>query len=109
MIWFIDNLAALTAMLKGSSPVQDSSVMALVLSMQLAMHRVSAWFEFVDTQANPSYPLSRGRYDDKEVLEHLASGAWRIAYVPKVNWSSLLRADEVRLWLHSTALGGTDT
>ena len=62
VLWFVDNQAALTAMIKGSSPIQDNCRMALILAKRLARARVACWFEFVDSKANPSDPLSREGY-----------------------------------------------
>ena len=106
LIWFIDNQASLTAMLKGSSPVQDNSAMALIAAMQIARYRVSCWFEFVDSKANPSDPLSRGGYEDPDVSSQLARGTWQKIRPRRFSWTHLIRSDVIRLKLQVSALGG---
>ena len=74
IFWFIDNQSALTAMIKGASPIQDNSAMALVLALQMARAMIHCWYEFVDSKANPADGLSRDGWKDEEVAHHLASG-----------------------------------
>ena len=94
VLWFVDNQAALTAMIKGASPVQDNCRMALILAKRLAGARVACWFEFVDSKANPSDPLSREGYEDPIVLSHLHASTWCRATSPReVDWLALLGTD----------------
>ena len=108
VIRFIDNQAALTAMLKGASPVQDNSVMALLLAVQLARFRVSCWWEFVDSHANPSDPLSRDGYKDPTVRVHLGRGSWKKAKVSPIRWGNLVRLRQQLLSRFVAALGGLE-
>ena len=86
----------MTAMLKGASPIQASSTMAVILTMQLARHRVSCWWEWVDSKANPSDPLSREGYADPDVAKMLQSGAWQ-AVLCCHDWTALTELDEAAL------------
>ena len=98
LLWFVDNQAALTAMIKGSSPVQDDSAMALIMALQLARHRVSCWFEYVDSNANPADPLSRDGYDDATVQHHVSTGRWRpVELEEEVDWLALVRLEQAVL------------
>ena len=106
VIWLIDNQSAMTAMIKGASPIQDNCRLAVVLTMLLNQNSTKAWFEFVDTAANPSDGLSRGGYADPEVQARLASGAWLAADPPCVPWVHLLRCSQERIEAQLTALGG---
>ena len=79
--------------------------MALLLASLLATHRVSCWWEFVDSHANPSDPLSRGGYDDPTVRSKLAKGLWKRARVDEVRWEDLVLLQERLLGKYVSALG----
>jgi len=103
-VWFIDNTAALSAMIKAASPVEDSSMMALMAALGFIASNTRVWFEFVPSAQNCSDALSREGYDDPVVRKMLASGRWQ-KLMPEFEWSTLGRPSLRRLWEVITALG----
>ena len=64
-LWFIDNEAAVAALIRG--PTREFDVHLLAQAAQFVFHLSSArvWFEWIDTNSNPSDGLSRlGLADD---------------------------------------------
>ena len=106
-IWFIGNQSALPAMIKGASPVQDNCQLAVVLALQLCQHNTKAWFEYVDSKANPSDGLSREGFDDVEVQRQLSSGNWIKAHCASLEKVELLTATRARIEKQLTALGSS--
>lgn len=47
--WYIDNASAARAMIKGSSPTEDSSAIALIAGLQAAAHSCRIWVEYIDS------------------------------------------------------------
>ena len=95
----------MTAMVKGASPVQDNCRLAAVLAMLLNSNKTRAWFELVDSKANPSDGLSRGGYQDPHALENLGAGTWRKAEASILSWRRLLRSSHYLLLAQLAALG----
>ena len=58
-LWFIDNEAAVAALIRGST--READVHLLAQAAQYVFHLSSArvWFEWIDTNSNPSDGLSR--------------------------------------------------
>ena len=80
---FVDNDAALSSLVKGSSSVQSGDVIAGQTWSQVAAVGCMPWFDRVDSASNPVDGLSRGKLKGPWVLEplcfpllpaHLASG-----------------------------------
>ena len=88
--WYVDNISAASALIKGSSPQEDNSEMALVAALQAASLGVRLWFEWVQSDQNPSDPLSRLGLDDPAVRAQLEAGTWQ-ALQPTVPWEEVLR------------------
>ena len=67
--WFIDNEAAVSSLIRGTSRSED--VGHIAAAAQLAMMAVGArvWYEWVDTKSNPSDGLSRGGLSDPWTLQ----------------------------------------
>ena len=87
--WYVDNISAASALIKGASPQADSSEMALVASLQAASLGTRLWFEWIQSDQNPSDPLSRLGLEDPNVRAKLNKGTWR-AYQPSVPWEEVL-------------------
>ena len=62
--------------LKGAAPADQAARMSLFAHASLAARGVSAFFDWVDSDANPADPLSRLGFTDPFVSERLALGAW---------------------------------
>ena len=57
--WYIDNQSACQLLVKGSSGHDDMSVIAALTHLMLARLRCRAYFEYIESEANPSDGLSR--------------------------------------------------
>ena len=100
VLWFIDNTAACSAMIKGASPVRDCSEMALIASTALASIQSRPWFEYVASHQNPADPLSREGYHDAWVEEKLHTGEAKQILL-EANLISLLTYTDSRVQLRS--------
>ena len=77
LIWWIDNRSACSALVKGATPTEPATRMSLVSHAALASRGVAAYFEWIDSDANPADPLSRLGFDDDWVACQLSCGRWR--------------------------------
>ena len=59
VIFFVDNEAACSSLIKGSTASQDVGEIAAVTHLFLCKYNVRAWFEWIDSKSNPSDGLSR--------------------------------------------------
>eukprot|EP00973_Karenia_brevis_P009032 1223021-Karenia_brevis.AAC.1 len=59
------------------------------------MLRARPWYEHVASEDNPADVLSRAGYDDRDVAEHVRTGAW-VVYEPKE--PPVVELDFDRLW-----------
>jgi len=73
-------------MIKGSSPQEDSSALALVAALALASLSCRVWVEYVDTHQNPADMLSRDGYEDSKVKHRVSTGEWK-PHQPVVDWT----------------------
>jgi hypothetical protein len=64
VIWFIDNQAACSALVKGSSSHGDLAALAAIAQLMLTKLGTRTYFEWVDTEANPADGLSRAGLAD---------------------------------------------
>ena len=85
VIFFVDNEAATSALIRGSTKEQD--VMSIVQAMHwtLVGNNIRAWFEWVDTEANPSDGLSRDGVSDKWTAEQ----GWQLEEAACPEWNSI--------------------
>ena len=100
VIWFVDNVAAATAMTKTCSPTEDCSAMTLLVALQSGL-----WLEYVHTKQNPADWPSRGGLADPEVRRRLQDGSWQAADLPPVDWEPLLNTDLAAAFAAVTTLG----
>ena len=88
VLWFIDNQAALAALVRSASSAQDISQLALFTGVAFTRLRCNPWYEWIPSRQNPSDPLSRSGLQDPHVREQLASGNWK-HLVLQPQWFSL--------------------
>ena len=69
VIWYIDNVAALSAFVKGGSEAEDLDRAAAVLSLAAARLQARFWFEYIQSESNWADELSRS----------LENSAWTVA------------------------------
>ena len=78
VIWYIDNMNAVMALIKGASAKADLSAIAVALHAVFARLGVRVWLEYIETASNPSDGLSRAGIEDAWTL---AQG-WTLKEVP---------------------------
>ena len=65
LLWFVDNEAAASAMIRGSSGFRDVDQIVQLSSILLLRLRARLWIEWVNSDANPSDGLSRDGLADQ--------------------------------------------
>ena len=69
VIWYIDNQAACQLLMKGSSSHVDLCVIAPLTHLMLAQLGCRVYFEYIESEANPSDGLSRAGLLDEWTLQ----------------------------------------
>ena len=65
VIWFIDNKAAVSSMIRGTSRAEDVGHIAGAAQLMLLALGARVWFEWVDSASNPADGLSRDGVRDE--------------------------------------------
>jgi hypothetical protein len=78
LVWFIDNEAALSSLIRGSSRAEDVGHIAACTQVAMLQHSSSAWFEWVDSASNPADGLSRDGVRDTWTLQQ----GWELKEFP---------------------------
>ena len=77
--WFIDNEPACSSFIRGCSKCEDVSEVVAIGLLQLQKLNCRVWFEWIDSEANPSDGLSREGLQDRWTQEqdwHLEEVLW---------------------------------
>jgi hypothetical protein len=98
------NRAALSQLIIGAAAAVDAAEIALRVQLLLANLRARVWYEYVDSNANPSDVFSRDYEDDEEVTARIADGTWR--WLGDADFSSLAAATFEDLVKLVATLGG---
>ena len=69
VIFFIDNEAAASAMIKGDSRLPVVGTMAMCVQLLLVRYNIAVWFEWVDSDSNLADGLSRDGAEDPWTLD----------------------------------------
>ena len=69
VIVFVDNDAACAVLIRGSTSQEDACDIAQALHWRLTAVGCRAWFEWVDSESNPSDGLSRDGEADEWTLK----------------------------------------
>jgi len=64
IIWFIDNVSAAMAIIKGASAKADLSAISVAIHAVFARLRIRVWVEYVESASNPADGLSRAGLED---------------------------------------------
>ena len=64
LIWYIDNISAAMAIIKGASGKADLSAIAVAIHAVLARLNIRVWVEYVESASNPADGLSRAGLED---------------------------------------------
>ena len=59
VVWWIDNISALSSLIRGAAKPEDIDLFAAMSTLQFSSLQTRAWFEWVDSDANPADGLSR--------------------------------------------------
>ena len=78
LVWFIDNVAALSSVIRGTSRAEDVGHIAACTQVAMLERSSSVWYERVDSDSNPADRLSRDGVHDKWTLEQ----GWHLTEFP---------------------------
>ena len=81
-IWFVDNAAAVSTLIRGAAKPEDIDNIAAAVTFQNAHLNHGVWFEWIDSDSNPADGLSRLGIQDPWTLEQ----GWDIHEVSHVDW-----------------------
>ena len=94
IIWFIDNRAAETALVKAGSPSESMCRIALLATASFAAIKARPWFDHIASDDNVyADRLSRGGFDDPLVSAFLSAGLWTKVEAVEPTWVSLSYSD----------------
>ena len=76
VIWFIDNKAAESALVKAGSPTESMCLLALAASAAFASIRARVRFDYIPSRDNPADVLSREGMGNADVARKFVEGTW---------------------------------
>ena len=85
VVWFVDNEAAASAIIRGDSSSPDVANMVHVAHAMFRKLNSRVWIEWVDTKANPADGLSRSGLLD----EWTQRQGWSLSIGSLPNWDDL--------------------
>ena len=68
LIWYIDNISAAMAIIKGASGKADLGGIAVAIHAVFARLNIRVWVEYVESASNPADGLSRAGLEDTRTL-----------------------------------------
>jgi hypothetical protein len=86
-IWFVDNSSAVSTLIRGSAKPEDIDNISAMVTLQNSILDHGVWFEWIDSDSNPSDGLSRLGLEDPWTLEQ----GWKLAEVSEIAWSDLFK------------------
>ena len=101
VLWFIDNEAAAAALIRASTSELDVLGLVQQAHLQFAELHMRVWFEWVDSESNPSDGLSRDGLDDA----WSASQPWLLE---SFEFPAIFGPDELLAFL-ATPIGSADS
>ena len=84
-VWFVDNAAAVSTLIRGSAKPEDIDYIATMVAFQNARLHHRPWFEWIDSDSNPSDGLSRLGVEDPWTC----SQNWILTDLGDTDWSDL--------------------
>ena len=84
-VWFVDNAAAVSTLIRGAAKPEDIDRIATAVAFQNAHLRHRPWFEWIDSDSNPSDGLSRDGLEDSWTR----SQNWILQDLSHVDWGRL--------------------
>ena len=92
IVWFVDNEAALSSLVRGTSRAEDVGHIAACTQLAMMEHSCSAWYEWIDSASNPSDGLSRDGVLDEWTIEQ----GWDLIEIPPTAFRRLLNTSATR-------------
>ena len=86
--WFIDNEAACSSLIRGSSSQEDISIIASITHFLMMEHDIRIWYEWIDSKSNPADGLSRDGLLDKWTKQQ----GWSLEESASLQWNELVSA-----------------
>ena len=65
VVWFVDNEAAVSSLIQGTSRAEDVGHIAACTQLAMMELSCSTWFEWIDSASNPADGLSRDGVSDQ--------------------------------------------
>ena len=86
VIWFIDNEAACSSLVRGTSSQDDIGTIAGVTHFLMLRYNIRIWYEWIDSNSNPADGLSRdGLLDEWTVRQ-----GWELANSESLRWHEMM-------------------
>ena len=97
ILWYIDNVGALSVLIKNTSRAHDCAKMGMLMSASMMLIQARPWFEYIQSDQNPSDVLSRDGLEDPVVARNIREGKWATLPAVSCPWKALLGSyQEVR-------------
>jgi len=96
VIWFIDNQAACSCLVKGSSTHPDMAFISMCTHLMLSFLQCRVWFEYVESEANVSDGLSRDGISDTWSKQQ----GWRLAEAQLPDFAAWMQMPVEQLLRH---------
>lgn len=85
VLWFVDNEAACSSLVRGASKEEDVASIAGAAHLMMLQNRCRAWFEWIDSDSNPADGLSR----DGCLDEWTQDQGWHLRDEEAIRWSEI--------------------
>ena len=85
VIWFIDNEAACSSLVRGTSSQDDIGTIAGITHFLMLRYHIRIWYEWIDSNSNPADGLSRDGLQD----EWTAQQGWQLSVSDSLRWQEL--------------------
>ena len=89
VMWFIDNEAAMSSLIRGGAKPEDVGRIAAAAHILMLELHCRIWFEWIDSESNPSDGLSRLGLEDPWTV---AQG-WLLQEITQIPWQTLHKYD----------------
>ena len=99
LLWFVDNEAAVSTLIRGTTSELDVHLIAQCSLVRLARLGCRLWLEWIDSESNPSDGLSRAGLDD-EWTQHQGWSLMEFDFPQGLDHASLLE------WLETLSSQG---
>ena len=99
IMWFVDNEAAVSSLIRGAARVEDIDAVAALTTVQAAKLKSSIWFEWIDSDSNPADGLSRDGVDDEWTKQQ----GWDLVDLGSPDWSHIFHSARWQDMLRSVA------